>query len=310
MASPRGVSMEHIRDYNIGKGMKAADLVGQMSAAGFQASEIGEAVRLIKKMKKEKATIFLSFTANMVATGLRGIIAHLAKEKFIDVIITTGGSIDHDLIRTGKSYLMGDFNLDDRELHRKGINRLGNVLIPNDRYVFLEKKMQGIFSALLKRKESWTPSELIGEIGKSLQDKSSFMHWASRNDIPVFCPGITDSAIGLQLYFFKQDHPEFKIDVSGDMKLADIVINSEKTGGIILGGGISKHHTIGVNILREGLDSAVYITTSSPWDGSLSGATSNEARSWSKIKEKGNTATVYGDATVIFPLIMAKVLEK
>jgi deoxyhypusine synthase len=302
--------MENIRDYRIGKGIKAADLVGQMSAAGFQASGIGEAVRLIRKMKKEKSTIFLSFTANMVATGLRGIFAQLARERFIDVIVTTGGSIDHDLIRTGKSYLMGDFSLDDNELHKKGINRLGNVLIPNDRYEFLERKMQGIFSALLKRKECWTPSELIGEIGKSVQDEGSFMHWASRNGIPVFCPGITDSAIGLQLYFFKQEHPGFRIDVSGDMRLADIVINSEKTGGIILGGGIAKHHTIGVNILREGLDSAVYITTSSPWDGSLSGATSNEAKSWSKIKEQGNTATVYGDATILFPLIMAKVMEK
>lgn len=304
----RSVSVEEIRDYKIRKGIKAADLVGQMSAAGFQASGIGEAVRLIRNMKKEKATVFLSFTANMVASGLRGIFAELAREKFIDVIITTGGSIDHDLIRTGKSYLMGDFGLDDRELHRKGINRLGNVLIPNDRYVFLEKKMQAMFSDLLERKGIWTPSELIDEIGKSLDDKGSFTYWASRNGIPVFCPGITDSAIGLQLYFFKQEHPEFRIDVSGDMRLADIVINSEKTGGIILGGGISKHHTIGVNILREGLDSAVYITTSSPWDGSLSGATSNEAKSWSKIKEKGSTATVYGDATVIFPLIMANVL--
>ncbi len=291
--------MEKIRDYKIGKGMKAADLVGQMSAAGFQASGIGEAVRLIRKMKQDEATVFLSFTANMMATGLRGIIAQLARESFVDVIITTGGSVDHDLIRTGKSYILGDFNLDDRELHRKGVNRLGNVLIPNDRYVFLEKRMQAIFLSLLKRKDTWTPSELIGEIGKSLDDEGSFLHWAGRNDIPVFCPGITDSAIGLQLYFFKQEHPEFKIDVSGDMKLADIVINSEKTGGIILGGGISKHHTIGV-----------YITTSSPWDGSLSGATSNEARSWSKIKEKGNTATVYGDATVLFPLIMSKVLEE
>jgi len=301
--------MEKIRDYGIEKGMAVSDLVSQMSGAGFQASEIGEAVRLIKKMKQEKATIFLSFTANMIASGLRGIITEMVKEKFIDVIITTGGSIDHDLIRTRKSYLLGDFSLDDTELHKKGINRLGNILIPSDRFVFLEKKMQRIFSALHKIKKSWTPSELVFEIGKCVKDKNSFMYWASKNDIPVFCPGITDSAVGLQLYFFKQENPGFKIDVSGDMRLANIVINSEKTGGIILGGGIAKHHAIGVNILREGLDHAVYITTSSPWDGSLSGATPNEAKSWSKIKERGNTVTVYGDAAIIFPLVMAGVFE-
>ena len=302
--------MDEIRDYSIRKGMKAADLADQMAGAGFQASGIGEAVRLIKKMHSERATVFLSFTANMVATGLRGIIAQMARDKLVDAIITTGGSVDHDLIRTGKEYIQGDFSLDDGELHKRGINRLGNVLIPNDRYVFLEKRMQKVFRELSKRKNTWAPSELIMEIGKSIEDKGSFLYWASRNGIPVFCPGITDSAIGLQLYFFKQENPDFRIDVSSDMRLADIVINSEKTGGIILGGGISKHHTIGVNILREGLDYAVYVTTSSPWDGSLSGATPNEAKSWSKIKEKGNTATVYGDATILFPLIMAKVLGK
>jgi len=302
--------MEKIHDYGIKKGMSVSDLVGQMSSAGFQASEIGEAVRLIKEMKREKATVFLSFTANMMASGLRGLITKLVREKFVDVIITTGGSIDHDLIRTGEPYLIGDFNLDDVELHKKGVNRLGNILIPGDRYVFLEKRIQKIFSDLQKRKSIWSPSELILEIGKTIEDEDSFLYWASRNEIPVFCPGITDSAIGLQLYFFKQENPDFRIDVSGDMKLADIVVNSEKRGGIILGGGIAKHHTIGVNILREGLDYAVYVTTSSPWDGSLSGATTNEAKSWRKIKEKGNTVTVYGDASVVFPLIIAGVLGK
>ena len=300
--------MDNVHDYNIKKDMRVTDLVEQMSSAGFQASEIGEAVRLIKKMKQEKVTIFLSFTANMVASGLRGIITQLVREKFVDVIITTGGSIDHDIIRTEKPYLMGDFQLNDEELRRKGINRLGNVLIPNDRYVFLEKFIQPLFTELKGKKRSWTPSEVIDEIGKKIKDEKSFLYWASKNKIPVFCPGITDSAIGLQLYFFKQDNRDFEIDVSADMKLGDIVVNAEKTGGIILGGGIAKHHTIGVNILKEGLDYAVYVTTSSAWDGSLSGATPNEAKSWSKIKEKGTTATVYGDATIIFPLIMAKVL--
>lgn len=298
-----------IRDYRIKGGMKASELVEQMSVAGFQASRLADAARVIRKMREEKATIFLSFTANMVASGLRGIITRMVKDGMVDVIITTGGSIDHDLIRAEKPYLLGDFDMDDVGLHKKGINRLGNILVPNDRYIFLEKFMQKIFGEIYKTKKSVSPSELILEIGKNIRDENSFLHWASRRGIPVFCPGITDSAIGLQLYFFKQNHPDFRIDVSGDTRLGDIVVNSERTGGIILGGGIAKHHAIAVNILRGGLDYAVYITTSQPWDGSLSGATSNEAKSWSKIKEKGNTVTVYGDAAIIFPLIMAKVFD-
>lgn len=301
--------MENVHDYVLEKGMTASELAMQMSKAGFQATEIGEAVRIIKEMKKENVKVFFSFTANMVASGLRGIIKDLVKNKFVDVIITTGGSIDHDIVRSEKPYIQGDFNLDDSDLHKKGINRLGNILIPSDRYELLEGKIQKLFIEMYEKRKKWTPSELIAEVGKSISKPDSFLYWAAKNDIPVFSPGITDSAIGLQLYFFKQNHPDFAIDVSGDLKLGDIVVNSEKTGGIILGGGISKHHTIGVNILREGLDYAVYVTTSSPWDGSLSGATSNEAKSWGKIREKGNTATVYGDATVIFPLIMTRVLE-
>jgi deoxyhypusine synthase len=214
------------------------------------------------------------------------------------------------LIKSYTPYLPGDFSMDDVALHKKGINRLGNILVPNDRYILLEKKIQPIFKKIYERKKTTSPSELVYEIGKTLDDKNSIMYWATKNNIPIFSPGITDSALGLQTYFFKQDHPDFGIDVTGDMKkLADIVLNAEKTGGIILGGGISKHHTIGVNVVREGLDYAVYITTSQPWDGSLSGARTNEAKSWGKIKEKANSVTIDGDATIIFPLIFSAVFE-
>jgi deoxyhypusine synthase len=302
--------MDEIKDFEINEKTSLNDLVSQMGSAGFQATHLAQAVEIIKKMKKEKATIFFAFTANMVASGLRGLFAKMVEKKFVDVIITTGGSIDHDLIKSYTPYLPGDFSMDDVALHKKGINRLGNILVPNDRYILLEKKIQPIFKKIYERKKTTSPSELVYEIGKTLDDKNSIMYWATKNNIPIFSPGITDSALGLQTYFFKQDHPDFGIDVTGDMKkLADIVLNAEKTGGIILGGGISKHHTIGVNVVREGLDYAVYITTSQPWDGSLSGARTNEAKSWGKIKEKANSVTIDGDATIIFPLIFSAVFE-
>ena len=153
------------------------------------------------------------------------------------------------------------------------------------------------------------PSEIAKKIGEKT-GKDSFLHWCTKNDIPVFCPGITDSAIGLQTYFFKQQNKGFAIDVTKDMgKLAQIALDAEKSGGIVLGGGISKHHAIGVNLLRGGFDYAVYVTTSSPWDGSLSGARTNEGISWGKIKEEANHVTVDSDATIAFPLIMAQLLR-
>lgn len=282
----------------------------EMQYCGFQATNIGKAIKLIEKMKKDGATVFFSFTANMVATGLRSVFAELCKRKFIDVIITTGGSLDHDLIRTKMDYEIGDFFMDDKKLHKKGINRLGNVLVKSECYEFLEKEIKEIFSKMYGEQKIVSPSEIARAIGEHVNDKKSFLYWCNKNKIPVFSPGITDSAIGLQTYFFKQQKKDFRIDVTDDMKeLADLVLNSKKTGGIVLGGGISKHHTIGVNLLRNGLDYAVYITTSSPWDGSLSGARTQEAISWGKIKEEATQVTVDCDATIAFPMIISKFLR-
>lgn len=291
----------NIKDLSVGD--------SNFTATGFQATQLAKAVEIIKKMKSEKATVFLSFTSNMVASGLRGLFTELCKQKFVDVIITAGGSLDHDLIRAYKDYQIGDFYMDDVALHKKGVNRLGNILVPNECYEELEKRITPVFEKLYKKNKLASPSEIAREIGNSIENKNSFLYWCSKNSIPVFCPGITDSAIGLQTYFFKQKYKDFGIDVTKDMnQLAQIVLNANKTGGIVLGGGISKHHTIGVNILRGGLDYAVYITTASPWDGSLSGARTQEAVSWGKIQEKSRYVTVDCDATIAFPLLIKELL--
>ena len=117
--------------------------------------------------------------------------------------------------------------------------------------------------------------------------------------------------IGLQLYFFKQKHKDFAVDVTADLhELAQLVLTAEKTGAIILGGGISKHHIIGANILRNGLDYAVYVSTATELDGSLSGARTREAKSWGKLKEKGRHASVFCDATIALPVVAEALREK
>ncbi|MEW6749301.1 MAG: deoxyhypusine synthase [Candidatus Micrarchaeota archaeon] len=291
------------------KDITAEDLKGfacpPLDSVGFQASNIGRAIEIIGRMKKEKATVFLTFTSNMVASGLRGVIAEMCRQKFVDAIITAGGSLDHDLIKSAKKYEMGEFVMDDAKLHKSGTNRIGNILVPNECYEYLEGFMQKVFDGM---PDMAAPSEIAREIGRKTK-KDSFLYWCAQNGIPVFCPGITDSAIGLQAYFYKQKRRNFGIDVTKDMnELAQLSLNADKTGGIVLGGGISKHHAIGVNLLRGGFDYAVYVTTSSPWDGSLSGARTNEGISWGKIKEKANHVTVDCDATVAFPMMISRFL--
>ena len=301
--------MDMVKDYDV-EGLEIGKLIGQMRLVGFQATHLADGVEIVRRMKKEKATIFLTFTANMAASGLRSLFARLCEKKLVHAIITTGGAIEHDFIRSFRPYLLGDFNMDDAQLHKKSMNRIGNIIVPTERYVFLEKKIQLLFARMYKQKKAISPSDIALELGRMSKDKNSFLYWAAKNNIPVFSPGITDSAIGLQSYFFKQDHKDFVIDVTGDMKsLADIVLTAKKTGGIILGGGISKHHALGANLMRGGLDYAVYVTTSQPWDGSLSGARTNEAISWGKIKGKRRShVTIDGDATIIFPLLISEFL--
>lgn len=291
--------------------LKAKDLreIDGLASCGFQATNVAKAVSIIERMKKDKATIFLTFTSNMIASGLRGIITEMCKRKFVDAIITAGGSLDHDLIKSAKPYQLGDFMMDDATLHKKGVNRIGNILVPNDRYEYLEGFMMESFEDLYKKDKTVSPSQIARKIGEKTGE-DSFLHWCTENKIPVFCPGITDSAIGLQTYFFKQKRKDFAIDVTKDMnELAQLALNADRTGGLILGGGISKHHAIGVNLLRGGFDYAVYVTTSSPWDGSLSGARTNEGISWGKIKESATHVTVDSDATIALPIIMARFLK-
>jgi len=290
------------------------DLVNEMHSIGFQASHLSQASEVIKKMQSEKCTIFLSFTSNMVSSGLRELFAFMVKHKMVSAIITSVGSIEEDLMKTHKPFLLGSFEADDKQLHKKGINRIGNIFVPNERYIWLETQLMPFFKEMLelqkKKGKMLSAREIIFELGKKTKDENSILFWATKNNIPIFCPAITDGAFGLQLFSFKQQNREFGIDVTADMQeLADIVLGAEKTAGIILGGGIAKHHTIGANILRDGLNYAVYVSTATESDGSLSGAKVKEAVSWGKINETAEQVFVEGDATIIFPLLFYSMKE-
>jgi deoxyhypusine synthase len=290
----------------------------QAENVGFQASNLGTARAILKhindRKKQEQITVYLGFTANMVASGIRGFIAKLVESGLVDVIVTTPGAVEHDAIKCFKPYLMGSFDAEDKGLHEKGINRIGNILVPSDRYVLFEEIFHKVADKCVKEKGNIvSPSGLISYFAEyasaNSKDKCSFLRQCHEKKVKVFCPGITDGAIGLQTYFYKQKNKDFMIDVTKDMKdLADITLNAEKTAALILGGGISKHHIIGANIARGGLDYAIYLTTALEWDGSLSGARTKEAVSWGKISEKGAHVTLYGDATINLPLLMHKVI--
>ena len=291
-------------------GLSVSKLVESMSTFGLQATNLSKALTILRKMKEEKATVFLTFTSNMVSSGMREIFAQIAKEKLVDVIITTVGSVEEDFIKSEKPFLLGSFDLDDVQLNSKDINRIGNILVPSDRYVWFEQKIQPILKEMYSEKKIWAPCDITKRLGEKLNDENSFLYWCTKNNIPVFCQAMLDGAFGLQIYLFKQDHKDFVIDDTAEEKLSEIVLTADKTAAIILGGGVAKHHTIGVNLLRGGLDYAIYINSTDPYDGSLSGARTNEAVSWNKINKEANHVSVQGDASILFPFLLAAYLEK
>jgi len=311
------MKLPKVEDIELRKGMSIDELVRQLyKAGGFTAKDLALAVDIIEEMIKDDAVIFLSFPACIIATGTRGVIKELVKRKLVDVIITTCGTLDHDLARIWKDYYHGSFMLDDVELHKQGINRIGNVLTPNESYgIIIEEKLQPMLEDIYESYRRLSTKELVWEIGKRLENEenkeSSIIYWCYKNQIPMFIPGITDGAVGSQLWLFYQTHKDFVVDVLRDEdELSDIVFNAERTGAIIIGGGISKHHTIWWNQFKGGLDYVVYITTAVEWDGSLSGARVREAISWGKVSENAKHVTVYGDATVLLPIIVASVLDR
>ena len=294
--------------------MSVDELVNQMEKAwGFTAGKLATGVNIMESMINAKGCVkFLSFTGNLVATGTRGVLRELVKRKLVDVVITTCGTIDHDMARCWKDYYRGSFVMNDSKLHEKGVNRLGNVLVPNDSYgTVIEQKVQGLLTDLYKEgKREMSASELVREIGLRCCNESSILYWAAKNNIPVFVPGITDGAVGYQTWIFSQDH-DFRLNLLKDSgELNNIVFDAKKSGALIVGGGISKHHTIWWNQFKDGLDYVIYVSTADEWDGSLSGARPREAVSWGKISDKARRIMVEGDASVILPLMAGSLFAR
>jgi deoxyhypusine synthase len=292
-------------------------LVRRLEAGGgFSAKGVAEGVELLARILGDpEMTVFLSFPADIVATGTRGVLATLVREGYVDALITTCGTLDHDLARAFRPYYHGAWDLDDADLHRRHLYRLGNLVIPEANYgAIVERKMQALLKRLYARgRRALSTRELSAAIGEAIPPtaRTSILRAAYERNVPVFVPGITDGAVGSQVWLYWQQHKDLSIDLlSDEQALSDLVYEAKRSGAVILGGGISKHHTIWWNQFRHGLDAALYLTTAVEWDGSLSGARTREAVSWGKVKPTARHTTVEGDVTVLFPLMVGAALER
>ncbi|CAF0773363.1 unnamed protein product [Adineta steineri] len=297
-------------DFNKSGPIDYFNLLRSYSSTGFQATHFGQACQQIDSMLENNSIIFFGYTSNMVSSGCRDIIRYLCQHKLIHVLVTTAGGIEEDFIKCLAPTYVGEFTLNGQQLRANGINRIGNLLVPNDNYCKFEDWLTPILDRLVDENVNnciLTPSKLIKILGEEINNEESIYYWCAKNDIPVFCPAITDGSLGDMLYFHSYRKPGLKIDILEDLKnLNTISVHAKSTGMLILGGGIVKHHICNANLMRNGADYAVYINTGTEYDGSDSGASPDEAISWGKIRSGAKPVKVHGDATLIFPLIVAQ----
>ncbi|PHH83101.1 hypothetical protein CDD82_3511 [Ophiocordyceps australis] len=329
-AMPDGAQAVEELDFNKLRGpVSAQDLFLGMRHMGFQASSISEAIRIINNMRTWKdadsgdhTTVFLGYTSNLISSGMRGVLRWLVEHKHVSCIVTTAGGIEEDLIKClGKTY-MSSFSAVGADLRKKGFNRIGNLMVPNSNYCAFEDWIVPILDKMLEEQEAskgtndevnWTPSKVIHRLGKEINDESSVYYWAYKNNIPVFCPALTDGSLGDMLYFhtFKASPLRLKVDIVEDIrKINTISVRAKRVGIIVLGGGLVKHHIANACLMRNGAESAVYINTGQEFDGSDAGARPDEAVSWGKIKADADSVKVFVEATACFPLIVANTFAK
>jgi deoxyhypusine synthase len=252
----------------------------------------------------EKTTIFLGYTSNLISSGLREVLRYLVQHRHVSVIVTSAGGVEEDLIKCLAPTYLGSFTTSGASLRAQGMNRIGNLVVPNSNYCAFEDWVVPILDKMLEEQEVskrsseplyWTPSKVINRLGKEINHESSVCYWAYKNDIPVFCPALTDGSLGDMLYFhtYRSSPEQLRIDIVEDIRrINTIAVRAKRAGMIILGGGVVKHHIANACLMRNGAESAVYINTAQEFDGSDAGARPDEAVSWGKIKADAQSVKV------------------
>lgn len=303
--------------------MRVDDLVRGLRTCAFGAGRLARAVEIYEEMLKERATKFIGIAGALVPAGMRTILAEMIRERYVDVVVTTGANLVHDLIEAlgEHHYTLGEAHevdatrlCSDLEFRKQGLDRIYDVVVRDTAFARLEEFLKVVFENLDRTK--YSISALLHELGEHLSDRASLLRSAVESGVPVFCPSLADSIIGLHVWLYKQTG-SLEIDAFEDMKeLIDIFSDADRTGAVILGGGVPKNFIFQAAMVaprangREGLDYVIQITTKTPEDGSLSGATLEEAQSWGKIGERAKMVTVYTDATIALPILIAAVRDR
>jgi deoxyhypusine synthase len=295
-------------------------LMRQFKGSGsFGAGRLARACNIYEKMVRDKeCTMFLALSGAVVPAGMRALVTELIRARLIDVVVSTGASMVHDVIEAfnGHHY-KGSWVADDDELYKYHIFRIYDIFVPEEDYVRLDYQLAEIYREIAaeRKGESLSSNEFAWEIGKRLKDPNSILRAAYEEDVPIFIPAVRDSEFGyIHLLHASQENQKDILEVAAfkDVPLiCDICGKSPKNGMIVIGGGVPRNTVQSAAIAaKKGMDYAVVITMDRPETGGLSGSTLKETVSWGKVKGEADKVMVIGDALIIFPIIVASVVER
>ena len=301
--------MDEIKHLELTENMSVSNLVRNMGNMGFGASKISEASSIMEKMFKDtECKIFFGVAGAMVPAGMKKVILNMLER--VDVFVTTGANLTHDLIEAlGEKHYKGDEQVDDNILNKKGIDRIYNVFMKNSVYEKLETFFDENFSEFKKCENI---REFLWKIGELISNKESILKKCYEKKLPIFCPGIADSGIGLMMWGRSvTGKGESEIKVFSDIKeIIDISWQSKKSGIIYIGGGLPKNFIQQALQFSKGANYGIQITTDVPAPGGSSGAPLKEGISWGKMDKDAKFVDVFCDATIALPLIYGAVKDK
>ena len=311
---------EPVKPIRINGKLSVDQLIQQFKGSGsFGAGRLSVACDVYERMVRDRrCTIFLALAGATVPAGMRSLIADLIRERLIDVVVSTGANMVHDAIEAlGGHHYKGHWLMDDHVLYRYHVYRIYDVLVPEEDFIKLDYKLSGLYDEIAEENKGKTLSSSMfaRELGKRLNDQNSILHAAYEADVPIFLPAVRDSEFGY-IYYVHASRREFQntllLDAFKDVpEIIGIFRRSERNGMIVIGGGVPRNTIQSAALAtKSGLDYAVVITMDRQETGGLSGSTLEETVSWGKLKGNADNVMVIGDAMIVFPLIVASVIER
>lgn len=297
-----------VRQMDLNSKMTVEELVTGMERCGFGARRLSQAVSIYEEMLSGDYTKFFTLSGAMVPAGMRNIVSGLMRDEHIDVLVTTGANLVHDVVESFSSHVLGTCEADDAALRSSGLSRIYDLYLSDEQFIKFEEVMQ---ETLPESTKPISGREFLRLLGSKISDPKSILRTAYDCDIPVFCPALPDSMIGLQAWL-KGQTTRILVDAFADIKeIVDVCYEAKRAGVFIIGGGVPKNFTLqSMLVTPKSFELAVQLTTDTPEAGGLSGATLSEAVSWGKVSPKAGYVTVYGDATITLPLVASATLAR